>query len=610
MKRWAAALAASLLQAATFLWVAAFFALGPGFVRAPSGDQIRQLATSAQVRAATLRDGSAGGQCHLPFMLALDEVSPHVVKAVLAAEDRRFHQHPGIDPKGLARALLRTVQGRPAEGGSTVTQQLVKNLLFDESERDVRRKLYEMAIALKFEMALSKQEILAAYLNHVYFAGGVIGIEAAARHFYGKTARDLNAYEAATLVGMLKSPRDYAPNRDPGRSDARARLVLRQQVALGLLSQRDADRALRVGAQPGREPLWETACGHFRDWVLQAARTRGLPTGRARLVVTLDAWRQAEAVYAADQALRGATDPPQIAQVDMSRTGAVRAMVGGSDYQASPFNRATSARRSPGSTAKLFLYAEACRQGWNLGDEIADRPLTHDGWPTNHDGEYWGRVTLREGFVWSRNGSAAHLEARVGPARVAETARAFGVSGEVPAGRGVSLGALGATPIEMTAAYAAVAQGGRRLEPHGLVGIIGPYGRIVHWREAPPPRQVSSPACAAMLADLLRGAVRDGTGRAAAFGGIVRGKTGTSNDNRDAWFIGYTEDAVVGVWMGHDGGAPMRGVSGSTLPALTFRRYGTNVMLAEDQRRSRVAQPLAPKRPARAPPPPAIRRGW
>lgn len=610
MKRWALVLAASLLQAVTFLWVAAFFALGPGFLRAPSTEQIRTLVASSQVRADLLQDGSQGGQCHLPFMVTLSEVSPHVVNAVLAIEDHRFRRHPGIDPAGLTRALVRNLSGRSAEGGSTVTQQLVKNLLFDESERDIRRKLYEMSIALRFEMALSKDEILAGYLNHVYFAGGVIGIEAAARRFYAKTAKELNAYEAATLVGMLKSPRDYAPDREPERADRRARLVLERQVALGLLTRRDADRALKVRAQPGREALYETACTHFRDWVLQAAKPHGL-RGRHRLVVTLDAWRQAEAVYAADQARREAglrDTPPELAQVDMTRTGAVRAMIGGDDAT-SFFNRATRARRSPGSTAKLFLYAEACRQGWKPGDEIVDRPLTRDGWPANHDGEYWGRVTLREGFVWSRNGSAVDLEHRVGADKVAAMAGRFGIPGQIPAGRGVSLGAFGATPLEMTAAYAAVANGGSRVEPHGLVAVIGPYGRIVHWREPPPPQRALSESCAAMLADLLRGAVRDGTGRQAAFGSAVRGKTGTSNDNRDAWFIGYAGDMVVGVWMGHDSGAPMRGISGSTLPALAFRRYGSNIALAENERRSRVAQPLPAKRPA-PPPTPAIRRGW
>ena len=575
--RWLAVLG---LQALTAFWVGAFFLFGPGFVRAPSAPQIRELASHGQIRVATAADGTLAGQCLLPFFVALDEVSPHVLNAVIATEDRRFHEHFGIDLKGIARSLVANLVGRSRQGGSTITQQLVKNLLFDESESALSRKLLEIPIALRFEMALTKKEILAAYLNQVYFAGGVIGIEAAARHFYSKRAKELNAYEAAVLVGMLKSPRDYSPSRNPDAAHARAKVVLNQEIATGAMTAKEVERALRIRARPGDQALYEVSCQYFRDWAIRAAKDELKQGGRFRLVVTLDAWRQAEMVYAADRALRmgQARNASQIAGLDMSPRGAVRAMLGGSVYAESQFNRVTQARRSPGSLAKLPLYAEACRQGWKPQSEILDAPLIR-GWPANHDGEYWGRISLQELLAWSRNGSAARLEQAVGVEKVVAMARQLGLSGNLPIGRGFSLGAFSANLLDMTAAYAVVANGGRRVIPHGVIGVIGSYGEIAHWRRREPDERVLTARCAAMLQAMLRGVVREGTGKAANFHAAVHGKTGTSNDYRDAWFIGFVNDTVAGLWLGNDGPAPMARVGGATLPAMAFRTYGEGVTM-------------------------------
>src|SRR4051812_20996846 len=563
-------LAVVAVQAVALAWIGAFFLFGPGFVRAPSAAQIRDLVSHGQIRVAPAADGTPAGQCLLPSFVGLDEISPQVLNAAIATEDRRFFSHIGVDPRGMARSLAANLLGRAREGGSPTPQQLVKNLLFDESENRLSRKLLEIPIALRFEMTLSKKEILAAYLNQAYFAGGVIGIEAAARHFYGKRARDLNAYEAAVLVGMLKAPRDYSPTRDPDAALARARLVLNRQVAAGMMSVKEVERALRVRERPGSEALYEVSCQYFRDWVVRTARDELGQSGRFRLVVTLDAWRQAEMVYAADETVRRgqARNAAQVAALDMSPRGEVRAMLGGSDYGETQFNRVTQARRSPGSLAKLALYAEACRQGWRPEDTLLDAPLTRDGWPSNHDGEYWGRVSLYESMVWSRNGSAAHLEQAVGAENVVAMARRLGISGKLPVGRGFSLGGFSASLLDLTSAYAAVANGGRRATPHGILGAIGPYGGITYWRRSPLPERVLSEGCAAMMQKLLRGVVREGTGKAANFGPAVRGKTGTSNDYRDAWFVGFTEDMVAGVWVGNDGLAPTARVGGASLPAL------------------------------------------
>src|SRR4051812_5303604 len=296
-------LAVAAVQAVALAWIGAFFLFGPGFVRAPSAAQIRDLVSHGQIRVAPAADGTLAGQCLLPSFVGLDEISPQVLNAAIATEDRRFFSHIGVDPRGMARSLAANLLGRGRQGGSTITQQLVKNLLFDESDNPLSRKLLEIPIALRFEMALSKKEILAAYLNQAYFAGGVIGIEAAARHFYGKRAKALNAYEAAVLVGMLKSPRDYSPNRNPDAAHARAKVVLNREIAAGMMTGKEGERALRVGAGPGAEPLYELSCQYFRDWVVRTAKDGLGQSGRFRLVVTLDAWRQAEMVYAADRAV-------------------------------------------------------------------------------------------------------------------------------------------------------------------------------------------------------------------------------------------------------------------------------------------------------------------
>jgi penicillin-binding protein 1A len=570
-------LAVAAVQAAALLWVVAFFLFGPGFVRAPTAAQIRELVSHGQIRVATAADGTLAGQCLLPSFVPLDEISPHVLNAAVATEDARFFGHVGIDPRGIARSLIANLLGRGRQGGSTITQQLVKNLLFDEAENPLSRKLLEIPIAIRFEMALSKQEILSAYLNQAYFAGGVIGIEAAARHFYAKRARDLNAYEAAVLVGILKSPRDYSP-RNPDAALARAKVVLARQIAAGLMTVKEVERALRVGARPGTEPLYEVSCQYFRDWVLRTARDELGQSGRFRLVVTLDAWRQAEMVYAADRARQAgqARNAGEVAGIDMTPRGAVRAMLGGADYAESQFNRVVQARRSPGSLAKLALYAEACRQGFRPQSELLDAPLAH-GWPTNHDGAYWGKISLAESMTWSRNGSAARLEEALGVDKVVATARRLGLSGPLPAGRGFSLGAFGASLLDLTGAYAAVANGGVGVSPHGILGVVGAYGEVAWWRRRTPPERVLSQPCAAMMRTLLRGVVRDGTGRGANFDRTVHGKTGTSNDYRDAWFVGFFGDTVAGIWIGNDGPAPMVRVGGASLPAAAFRTYGEGV---------------------------------
>src|SRR4051812_10511242 len=375
----------------------------------------------------------------------------------------------------------------------------------------------------------------------------------------------------AALSGNERGvPRDYSPSRDPEAALARARLVLNREVAAGMMGIKDVERALRIRERPGSEALYEVSCQYFRDWVLRTARDELRQGGRFRLVVTLDAWRQAEMVYAADEAVRRgqARSAAQLAALDMSPRGEVRAMLGGSDYGETQFNRVTQARRSPGSLAKLALYAEACRQGWKPEDALLDAPLTRDGWPSNHDGEDWGRISLYESMVWSRNGSAAHLEQAVGAENVVAMARRLGIAGKLPVGRGFSLGGFSASLMDMTTAYAAIANGGGRVAPHGILGAIGPYGAIAYWRRNPPPERVLSEACTGMMQKLLRGVVREGTGKAANFGPGVRGKTGTSNDYRDAWFVGFTDEMVAGVWVGNDGPAPMARVGGASLPAL------------------------------------------
>jgi len=509
----------------------------------------------------------------------------HVPLAFVAIEDRRFYSHGALDWLGLARAVRNNWnRGRMREGGSTITQQLAKNA-FLSNDRTLRRKIQEVLIAYYLEARLSKDEILSRYLSAIYFGDGVFGLRAAARHYFDKSPEDLTISEAAMLAGVVKAPSNLAPTQDLAAARRRAKLVIAAMVREGVVTQRHARQAPRVRLKAGRQEL--PVGSYFADWVSpEAKQVFERAYGEVVVPTTLDARLQRQAERIVRRTLAGpgrAAGAGQAALVAMRADGSVVALVGGRDYQASQFDRASDARRQPGSTFKLFVYLAALRQGMTPDSLVLDAPLEIDGWsPQNHDEAYAGKpITLRRAFARSSNVAAVRLAEQTGRDGVIRAARDLGVAGPFPRGPTLALGAGSMTLMELTAAYAAVASGLAPVTPHGLTQN----------RPRSAPRRLD-PRERAQLLDLLQAVVTSGTGRAAALPQAVYGKTGTSQDYRDAYFVGFTDDLVVGVWLGNDDNTPMNRVAGGGLPAQMWRQFVSVAV------RPKTASPRAPARSA------------
>jgi penicillin-binding protein 1A len=523
----------------------------------------------------------------------LRDLPPHLPAALLAVEDRRFYRHPGLDPVGIARAAWANWRaGEVVQGGSTLTQQLAKNL-FLTPERTLRRKGQEALLALWLERRFSKHQLLEVYLNRVYLGAGAHGVDAAARLFFGVPARRLAVWQAAMLAGLPKAPSRLNPRASPDLAAARAAEVLEAMVETGVLTRAamDAELARMRGGLAFRPAL---GAGWFADWALDGLADR-FP-GNADLVLraTLDPRLQA----AVEARLAALLDGPVGARAGVSQgavvvldaaTGAVRAMAGGRDYRQSQFNRATLARRQPGSAFKPFVFLAALEHGMRPEDPVADGPIALGGWSPGN-GPAWrarGEVTLEEALAHSVNTAAVRVLLRAGGARgAAEVARRLGVEGRFPEDASLALGTGEVTLLDLTAAYAAFANGGRRVEPFGIAAAAPSAGSRAGRAVAPlgarttPPRPVVAPEHAAAMRRMLEAAVARGTGRAAAVPGrAVAGKTGTTQDFRDAWFVGFAARGgqgggaalAIGVWLGNDDGRPMEDVRGGTLPARLFR---------------------------------------
>ncbi len=504
----------------------------------------------------------------------VEELPGVLVDAVLAIEDRRFYDHFGLDPLGLARAAaVNAGAGRVVQGGSTLTQQIAKNI-FLAPERTFRRKVQEALLAVWLELRFSKRELLGIYLNRVYLGAGCFGVEAAARRYFGKSARDLGLAEAAILAGLPKAPSRYAPTRDPAAARARAAVVLDAMAAAGSIS---AARAAAAKAEPIAPPGAASggATRYFADWVAdRVSDFVGPPRDDLVVLTTLHPAAQA----AAERAVRAAAQrhDGQAALVAMSPDGAVRAMIGGVSYAASQFNRATQARRQPGSAFKIAVFAAALADGHAPGSTVDDSPVSVGSWsPRNYAGVYRGRISLASAFAHSSNSVAVQLAERVGRGAVRAMARRLGIGGELPDGPSIALGTGETTLLELASAYATVANGGRGAIPHGILEIRDRSGAVLYRRSGSGSGRVLAPDVADGLDRLLSAVVREGTGRRAALDGPAAGKTGTSQDSRDAWFVGYRPGLAAGVWMGHDDSRPMRDVTGGGLPAETWREFMT-----------------------------------
>ncbi len=499
----------------------------------------------------------------------------YVPAALIAIEDRRFYSHWGVDPRGIARAVTHNAQGNGyTQGGSTLTQQLAKTS-FLSADRTIKRKLQEIIIAFWLEARLTKQQILNRYLSSVYFGDGAYGIRAASRVYFDKEPEALTLGEAAMLAGLVQAPSRLAPSRHLEDARARARLVLAAMVETKAITQAQADTARPANYDPGRRSL--PSGSYFADWALPQARASvtGTDYGDVEVQTTLDRNLQRGAERDVRDAVAGGKSLGigQAALVAMRRDGTVVAMVGGTDYAATPFNRATQAQRQPGSSFKLFVYLAALDAGLRPGDMVEDEPVTiGDYAPKNDDGRYRGRVSLGTAFAASSNVVAVRLAQQVGTAAVIAQARKLGVTAPISEYPAMALGTSPMTLLEMTQAYAALARGSRpvtatalarRPETSVLATVKSAADALTPW-----------PARAPML-ELLQSAVRNGTGNAARLNIPTYGKTGTTQNHRDALFIGFAGDLVVGVWVGNDDNSPMNGVVGGSVPARLWKRFMT-----------------------------------
>jgi len=507
----------------------------------------------------------------------LDDVPPALPAAMVATEDRRFYDHFGLDVIGLARATYRNLTaGRIVQGGSTITQQVAKNLFLTHA-RTYKRKIQEVLLALWLERRFSKDQILTIYMNRVYLGAGVYGVDAAARRYFGRPAGRLTTYQSALLAGLLKAPSRYNPRSSPKRAKQRTAVVLANLVAVGYMTEAEAADIRAKGEKSAIAAATKRRAGrYFADWILEQTPDFVPPGDRdVTVVTTLDSKLQARAEKLIAASLAGPgrnAGVGQAAAVVMERDGAVRALIGGGDYARSQFNRATQARRQPGSAFKPIVFLAGLEAGLSPETVMTDAAVTIGDWrPRNFDGRYRGRINLRQAMAHSVNTVAVRVAQKAGSKRILKTARRLGITTKLPNDLSLALGSGEVSLLEMTAAYAPFANGGIGVWPYGIEEIRDGRGRVLYRRAGSGPGRVATKAQARQMTDMLRAVVTSGTGRKAAPGRAAAGKTGTSQEFRDAWFIGYTGNLVAGVWAGNDDERPMKKVTGGGLPARLWR---------------------------------------
>jgi penicillin-binding protein 1A len=517
--------------------------------------------------------GNMGGA-----VLLLKELPSYVPKAFVAIEDRRFYEHYGVDPYGIARALLANILHRGvSQGGSTITQQLAKNLFLTQ-ERTIHRKLQEVLLALWLERKFSKTQILELYLNRVYFGSGAYGIEQAAQRYFGKSAKQISLAEAALLAGLVRSPSRLAPTRNFDGAERRAQIVLKVMAELSFINKATERVALahppRIVAQAGNG-----AINYVADWVMDALNdVLGHVDEDITVETTIDASLQANAEKALDDELAQRGDKFKVSEgalVAMTPDGAVRAMVGGRNYAQSQFNRAVAAKRQPGSAFKPFVYLTALEGGLTPSSVREDKPIRIKGWqPENYGHEYYGPVTLTQGLALSLNTVSVRLTMEFSPVNVIRTAHRLGIAAKLEPNASIALGTSEVSLLELTGAYAPFANGGFADAPHVIERITAGNGKLLYARDDGSLGRIIDARYVAMMNEMMQQTLAIGTARHASFTGWpAAGKTGTSQDFRDAWFIGYTAHLVTGVWLGNDDGAPTKHVTGGGMPVEIWSRF-------------------------------------
>jgi penicillin-binding protein 1A len=503
--------------------------------------------------------------------LSIDQLPSEMKDAMVAVEDRRYYIHPGVDPIGITRSLyVRAIDGRWTQGGSTITQQLARNIYLNNN-KEFGRKIREVILALAMETKFSKDQILELYLNKVYFGGGAYGVDAASRKFFDHGAEDLSLAEAAIIAGLVKAPSHYSPTADAQAAIDRATVVVGVMQDAGMISAAEAAKVKPADVKMAKQQPQDSV-RYFTDWVLP--QLDGLIDETEKPIdvwTTLDLKMQRAATTAITaNAPRGA----QGALVSIDRDGAVKAMVGGTDYVTSNYNRAVTAVRQPGSAWKLFVYLAALEAGFRPEDIVEDKPVEIEGWqPKNSSGNYDGEISLRTAFAYSKNTVAAQLGQEVGASSIANMARRFGITTPINTQPSMVLGTSETRVIDMTQAFASVASNGRSITPYGISKVTTIDGEILYTAKPARSVQLVEDWVAGAMTDLMQTAVATGTGRAANIGRPVAGKTGTTSSNKDGWFLGFSSGLTTGVWMGRDDARSIGGLEGGRAPAQAWAAY-------------------------------------
>ncbi len=572
----------------------AAFALLPTFLAAfaPPLDTTKDLYAVNRPLAFTFLDANGDEVGHrgaiIGARLHLDQMPAYLPAAFIAMEDRRFYEHHGIDVRGLARAMWTNFhRGHVVAGGSTITQQTAK-IVFTSQERTFRRKWQELFEAAQLEKTLSKTQILELYLNRIYLGSGAYGVDGAAHVYFNKSARDLTLSEAAMLATLTRAPSVFSPRRDLAAAQERAKLVLAAMVETGAIT---PGYAAQARANPAI--IADRAAMDARNFYLDTAAdeatkraTIGGVAPSADLVVhtTLEPRVEDAARTASLQVLHKSgrkVHASEAAVVVMKPDGAVVALIGGTDYAESTFNRATQAHRQPGSAFKPFVYLAALEAGLTPWDQRDDEPVDIDGWtPTNFGRRSYGTLTLADALAHSVNTITANLAQEVGISTIVDAAARCGIASPLEQNASLALGTSEVTPIELTTAYAVFANGGTAVTPYFVTEVTGADNRVLYKRQPPEPQRIVADHVNKDLVAMLYGVVTSGTGRSAAIPGHeAAGKTGTTQDYRDAWFVGFTADYVTSVWVGNDDSSAMKGVTGGTLPASIWHA----VMVSAEQ---------------------------
>lgn len=517
--------------------------------------------------------GETGGRT-----ITIGEIPPYLPKAFVAIEDKRFYEHFGIDPVGITRAVVTNLRGRGGmQGGSTLTQQLAKNLFLTQ-ERTAARKIQEAILALWLEQTYSKDQILELYLNRVYFGSGAYGVEAAAQRYFNKSARSVTIAEAAMLAGLVQAPSRLAPNRNPELAEKRAQLVIAAMADQGFITQQAAKTALVAPAEAA-ERIGAGSVNYAADYVMDVLDDFiGAVDGDVTVLTTIDTKLQASAETILVEALaaQGAKlSASQGAVVSLAPDGALRALIGGRDYTKSQFNRATAARRQPGSSFKPFVYLTAIERGLTPDTIRDDSPVSIKGWqPENNTRTYRGPVTLQTAFAHSLNTIAVKLNQEVTPKEVVRTAQRLGISSALQANPSLALGTSEVTPIELTTAYASFANGGQSVLPYVIREVKATTGKVLYARKAANFGQAVEAQPLSMMDTMFHETMVSGSGSKGNIPGWeVGGKSGTTQDFRDAWFVGFTSKLVTAVWVGNDDNSAMKRVYGSGLPLEIWGKY-------------------------------------